>query len=52
MKKLITWKTFRKHCYWKDLYAEIGGKAECKMTGRKCTEKNCPVWKKLKEAKE
>jgi len=46
MKKLISFRTFKKYCYW------ILGKSECGMTDKKCCEKNCPIWRRLKEVKD
>jgi len=54
--KLITWKTFRKYCklsYWAHPYKcptlvkQSKNKEEYK-TVCNCSEKNCPVWKRLR----
>ena len=47
MKKLINFRTFKRHCsHYKEV--DICG---CSLVFMTCTEKNCPVFKKLKEVK-
>jgi len=48
MKKLISFRTFQRHCGEYDReFCVI-----CKITRKECTEKNCPVWKHLKSVKD
>ena len=42
MKKLMAFKTFRKYCY--SAVIDI----HCREAKGLCTEKHCPVWKRLK----
>jgi len=53
MKKLISWKTFRKYCKKVDeiSYGYGYGISICKITDVPCNLNNCPVWKRLEKVK-
>jgi len=44
MKKLISWKTFKEHCFYLILLGNW-----CKKMNKECSSKNCPIWKRLEE---
>ena len=51
MKKLISFRTFKKYCAF-----TTGANNKCleifwQQWDNKCCQKNCPVWKRLKEPK-
>jgi len=57
MKKLISFKTFSKHCNKMMFDCCLEGGIEksfkiCLDTGNYCSRKICPVWKRLKEVKD
>ena len=57
MNKIISFKTFRRHCASRGLvyYASKCRMANYSICGmiemNKCTESNCPIWKRLKGVK-
>lgn len=50
MKKQISFRTFSKYCKWHCYYKRmvLCNENICTIDNDKCTEKNCPVWKRLR----